>query len=193
MVVVFDFDKTLTYNDTLFGFYKITNKPNFSYYVKRVLLIVSAICYKLKIINNDRLKKIGISLFLKGKDKQYIDQKAKIYASSIKLNEIYKNDFLKYSNEDRIIVSASFIEYLKPLFPNDDIICSTLKYSPSDKVINLHENVYAEQKRVALENQGIVHIDILYTDSYSDKALMNISNKTFLIKNGIKSVLNNEK
>jgi len=192
MIMVFDFDKTLTYRDTLFGFYRIANKSDISYYIKRVLLLMAAICYKLKLINNDRLKKTGISLFLKGKGKDFIDEKAKMYAATIKLNSIYYNDYLKYPIKDRMIVSASFIEYLKPLFPNDKILASSLLYSKLDKVIGLQENVYAEQKRVVLADNEIDHIDILYTDSYSDKALMKISDKIFLINNGIKKALNND-
>jgi len=191
MMVVFDFDKTLTFKDTLIGFYKITNKSNLSYYIKRVLLIMSAICYKLKIISNNRLKKIGLGLFLKGKDKSYIDEKAKMYAASIKLNEIYYKDYLKYPIKDRMIVSASFIEYLKPLFPNEKLLASSLLYSKSEIVIGLQDNMYADKKRVALFENGIKHIDLLYTDSYSDKALMEISDKVFLINNGVKNVMNN--
>ena len=191
MTIVFDFDKTLTDRDTLFGFYKLTNKPGFSYFIKRVLLLIAAICFKFKIISNNRLKKIGVSLFLKGKDKSFIDEKGRLYASSINLNKIYYNDYLQYSIRDRMVISASLIEYLKHKFPNEKIFASSLKYSESKKVIGLEENLYAEQKRKFIEQKGIERIDILYTDSYSDKALMEISNKIFLINKGIKIIIKN--
>lgn len=191
MTIVFDFDKTLTDRDTLFGFYKLTNKSGFSYLIKRVLLLIAAICYKLKIISNNKLKKIGVSLFLKGKDKSFIDEKGKLYASSINLNKIYYNDYLQYSISDRIVISASLIEYLKHIFPNERIFASSLKYSESMKVIGLEENLYAEQKRIFIKQKGIERIDTLYTDSYSDKALMDISNKIFLIEKGVKRLISN--
>lgn len=189
MTAVFDFDKTLTYHDTLVGFYKVVNKPGFKYYLKRTLLIIAAICYKLKIIDNNKLKKIGVRLFLKGKDKSYIDEKAIAYAGTIKLNEIYYNDYQKYSIKDRIIVSASLMEYLKPLFPKDKILSSSLLYSQSQKVIGLNDNFYAEQKLLALSKNGIERIDTLYTDSYSDRSLMQISDNVFLINKGVKILI----
>ena len=69
MIIVFDFDKTLTFKDTLFGFYKIVNKNSSIFLIKRLLLLIGAFLYKFKIIDNDSLKSFGIFLFLKGKDK----------------------------------------------------------------------------------------------------------------------------
>ena len=53
----------------------------------------------------------------------------------------------------------------------------------------LKKNLYASAKNKELLKHGIDHIDILYTDSFSDKPLMDISDKVFLIKNGNKSLI----
>ena len=39
MVVAFDFDKTLTYEDTLFGFYAEANEKNLAFLMKKGIMI----------------------------------------------------------------------------------------------------------------------------------------------------------
>lgn len=189
MTIVFDFDKTLTYEDTLLGFYKIVNKNDLIFSIKRLLLLIAAIVYKFKLINNDTLKKFGIFLFLKGKEKNTIKQKSKEYSKKIKLNKIYNNDFQLYNKDDIILVSASFEDYLKPIFPDINILSSKIDYTINDKVKGLKKNVYSSVKNKELLKHGIDHIDILYTDSFSDKPLMDIADKVFLIKNGNKRLI----
>jgi hypothetical protein len=55
-VIVFDFDKTLTKKDTLFGFYKFVSVNNLSFKFKRLILLFFSILYKLRIIKNNQLK-----------------------------------------------------------------------------------------------------------------------------------------
>lgn len=189
MTIVFDFDKTLTYRDTLFGFYKAVNQNNLIFSIKRILLLIVAILYKIKLIDNNTLKKFGVFLFLKGIDKNIIKQKSKEYSSKIKLNKIYNRDFQLYNLDDIILVSASFEDYLKPIFPNVKILSSKLEYTTNGKVKGLKINLYSSAKNKELLKNGIDHIDILYTDSYSDKPLMEISDKVFIIKEGKKSLV----
>ncbi|HET8804197.1 MAG TPA: HAD family hydrolase [Aequorivita sp.] len=184
-MIVFDFDKTLTDNDTLFGFYKEVHPKGLSFKLKQVALLFVAVAMKLKIIGNDHLKKAGIFLFLKGRSETGIREAAKRYAKNIKLNPIYDSDFLLASPSKRIIISASFDLYLKELFPEEQIIGSTLHYKDG-KVKGLKENAYGVQKNHMLKKLGVIEIDCLYTDSYSDKPLMDISKRVYLVRSGKK-------
>lgn len=180
---VFDFDKTLTSKDTLAGFYKAVTNNRVIYSFKRTLLIAVAILYKLKFIDNTRLKKLGVWIFLNGVDKGEINNAALRYGESIILNDVYYKRFLELSKNDRCIISASFEEYLNVIFPDELVFGSKLEYS-NGKVIGLFLNMYAENKIGPLHDLGIKSIEALYTDSMTDKPLMSISNKIYIVSNG---------
>lgn len=184
-MIIFDFDKTLTDNDTLFGFYKEANKDSVFFQLKRFILIGFAIASKLKLLNNLQLKKIGIYLFLKGKTQKEIEKTAKDYASIIRLNSIYSTDFLSCPKQERIIISASFEVYLKELFPGENIIGARLAYN-QQKVIGIERNMFGKDKPLALQKMDIETFDCLYTDSYSDRPLMDIAGRVYLVENGNK-------
>ena len=76
------------------------------------------ILVKLKVLSNKNMKRIGIELFLKGIDKVKFQSLSLDYSKKIKLNKLYHNfDFT--SNNEIYIVSASFTNYLTPLFPKN--------------------------------------------------------------------------
>jgi phosphoserine phosphatase len=80
MIAVFDFDRTLINKDSLFGFYKLMDGENRFFRLKRYILLIAAVAYKLKLFSNTSLKKIGVYLFLKGKSKSEIDLRSAEYA-----------------------------------------------------------------------------------------------------------------
>lgn len=136
---------------------------------------------KLKIISNDKLKSVGISLFLKNLTNEDLQYKILHYKDNIKYNFLYeKTDF---TASDIYIVSASFQEYLEPIFPkNVKILASTMIYKDNN-VEGLEFNCYGKNKIKILQDININEIDIFYTDSISDLPLVKISKKTILIKN----------
>lgn len=182
-MVVFDFDKTLTNTDTLWGFYRQVDGNSPIFVLKRSLLFLSALLYKVRVISNTQLKRIGVGLFLKGKSRPCLEESAVDYARKIQLNGIYSNHFLSTQKEKRWIVSASFEIYLQAIFPNEKVIGSSLQFS-EEKVYGLKKNMYGAQKKQALEERRIDKIECFFTDSYCDRPLMNIAKKTNIIKNG---------
>jgi hypothetical protein len=180
-VHVFDFDKTLVNRDTLFGFYKRVNKGRRLFFLKRAILLFCAFLYKAGIISNTRLKRIGVSLFLKGISESKILECAIDYAGGIKLNSIYSDYFLNFPKKERCIVSASFIEYLSFVFPGEMVFGSSLQYY-ENKVVGLKLNMYGKEKLRCLNDNGFTHINSVFTDSYSDSFLMDISKDVYLVK-----------
>lgn len=189
-MIVFDFDKTLTNKDTLFGFYRQVDGDSSFFSIKRVLLLFTGVASKLKLLNNDQLKAVGVRLFLKGKSKATIQKAAETYARKIQLNGIYTEDYLVVPRDSRLIISASFEEYLNILLADEKILASQLQYK-SGLVSGVKVNLYGAEKKVALHNIGLDEIDMLYTDSYSDEPLMVIAKKVYLITNGRKEVIKN--
>ena len=183
-VIAFDFDKTLTYKDTLFGFYAEASKSLPVFKMKYPFFLFAAAAYKLGLISNLTLKKTGVWFYLRGLSRDEMKEIGEAYAGKIELNDVYRNELLKYPSEQIIIISASFEDYLKPLFPNHRVVGSRLSYSDENRVNGISVNMYGEEKKEWLQNQGIKEIDSIYTDSYSDKPLMDMAERTYLVKDG---------
>jgi phosphoserine phosphatase len=182
LVAVFDFDKTLTDRDTLFGFYRIAAAGDPLFHFKRLLLIAAGVFYKIGLIRNRTLKRIGIYLFLKGKTRDELELAAQSYSEQIELNDIYVNRFQKTDGE-KWIVSASPEIYLRHLFPGDNVVGTTFTYS-GNKVVGLEINMFGQEKKRFLGEIGITKIHKLYTDSISDKSLMDISENVYIVNQG---------
>ncbi len=186
-VIVYDFDKTLTYKDTLVGFFLYSAKKDISYPFKVIIYLLGMILSKLQIIKNTQLKTLGIKLFLSKLEQKTLLRKYSTYKNKIKFNKIYKTMTFTEEN-DYFVVSASFEEYLSAMFPkNVNIIASKMEYVDGVPV-GIKINCYKENKILALNQWGIKTIDILYTDSYSDYTLAKISEKIIII-NGDKETV----
>ena len=183
-LVGFDFDKTLTDKDTIFGFYRSVSTNNFVFSIKRVLYLGFVLALKLRIISNFRLKQMGVFLFLRGYKVSEILDAAKIYSTQIDLNEIYTRHFLMVEPKDRFIISASFEEYLQFVFPNEKVFASSLSYR-NGKALGLKSNLYGQKKKELLQQIEEIHsLFAFYTDSYSDQPLMDISENVYLVRKG---------
>ena len=181
-VAVFDFDKTLTNRDTLFGFYRTVARGDPLFHLKRILLIAAGVLYKTSLIKNRTLKRIGIYLFLKGRTRDELEIAARRYCEQIELNDIYLNHYQETDGE-KWVVSASPEIYLRHLFPGDHVAGTTFKYS-GNKLTGLEINMFGQEKKKCLGEKGITRIHKLYTDSIADKSLMDISENVYIIDQG---------
>jgi len=59
-IIVYDFDKTLTYKDTLYGFFKAVANRDIFYFPKLFIYISFMVFAKLGLISNTTLKEYGI-------------------------------------------------------------------------------------------------------------------------------------
>lgn len=181
-MIVFDFDKTLTNKDTLFGFYKTasSNGP-LLFGCKRAVLLLVAVLYKGRIVSNTSLKRVGVFLFLRGKTKDAISQAARSYCDHIQLNDLYETVYLQTAAKDRLIISASMIDYLNIVFPGEQVYGSTLRFR-DDKVSGLLKNMYGKNKLEALRDAGISGLEAVYTDSNSDSPLIELAEHAYLVQ-----------
>ena len=112
--------------------------------------------------------------------KNLLSKCAEEYSGKIELNKVvFETEFKKYKNP--YVISASFIEYLKPLFPGANLICSEIEFD-KNSAKSLKKNCYGETKRQALKSIGIDKIDILYTDGAGDLFLAKMSKQIYLVK-----------
>jgi phosphoserine phosphatase len=140
------------------------------------------VLYKAGLINNSTLKRVGISLFLKGRNHEELEVSARKYAEQIKLNDIYRTHYVNTDGE-KWVVSASPEIYLKYLFPGEYVAGTRFTYS-SDQVKGLDINMFGPEKKCFFLKMGITNITELYTDSMTDKPLMDIAESVFIINQG---------
>jgi hypothetical protein len=98
-VIVFDFDKTLTVKDTIFGFYRSVSGNGATFSVKRILFLAGAVLFKAKLFSNDSLKRLGAALFLHGYTEKELKAKGVEYASGIEMNGVFEGQFRQYPAE----------------------------------------------------------------------------------------------
>lgn len=180
---VFDFDKTLTNQDTLFGFYEFVAGEKRYFRFKKLLLILAAVFYKCKILNNDQLKSLGILFFLKGYGRKNLVLAAEGYANTVKLNQLYHEVYSKIPRDQKIVISASPTIYLERIFPGQRVVGTELSFA-GDVIKGLKVNMFGKAKSNFLKSTGVGEFDVLYTDSFADKPLMSMARRTFLVRNG---------
>lgn len=180
-IIAFDFDKTLSHKDTLLGFYIHTIKWYKFYNIG--IYTIFAILHKLKLISNIKLKEFGVTIFLKGMKKEDFLRLAKEYAYTIKTNFLFKQVEEMSKNNKVYIVSASFTDYLAPLFSKSIIVFGSEVTYQDNNILELKTNCYGKNKVLVLSSNGILLLDDFYTDSYSDLPLMEMSKHVFLVKN----------
>ena len=135
---------------------------------------------KIKLTSNKLLKKLGIYLFLKGINRVEYLNLCKDYSKNIETNALY-SEFNFSKNEKIYILSASFKHYIAPLFPKKvTVIGSDLKFK-NDIIQDLLYNCFGVVKYNIFIEKFSPYIDILYTDSKSDKYLAKIASSIKII------------
>lgn len=179
-IIVFDFDKTLTKKDTLFGFFLFNANKNFLFYFKVTYYCFLMILAKLNFIKNEKLKSKGIQLFLSPLSKEQLKFKFENYHKTITYNSLFSSlDFSEDANY--FVLSASFQDYIRPIFPNFvNVMGSTINYK-DDVAQELLFNCYEDGKVQLLKAQNILEIDILYTDSFSDFELAKMAKEIIIV------------
>ncbi|WP_312818719.1 HAD family hydrolase [Kaistella carnis] len=113
----FDFDGTLTYNDTMFLYLKFYNSSKFRMqFVKHVPLFV---LLKLKLVEAEKIKKSFIASILKGESKEKIKKKSqqffeKYYPEIFRTNALEFIDSIDRNHTESYIVSASLDIWVQP-------------------------------------------------------------------------------
>lgn len=183
MIKVYDFDKTLTYRDTtmifLFHCCNISKNSN----IKKLLIIFFAVLHKVRLINNDNFKSLSYGLVFKRKNKQMIvDASKEFVKKNYDLLNLLGKRVSRNTEKQNYIVTASPQIYVQMYFKNMPVIGTTFLFDPDDYYRSIEVNCYGNNKVKALVKNKIYKIDEFYTDSFSDRPVMEISKKIFLVR-----------
>lgn len=189
---MFDFDRTLTTFDTTLDFFQFCGRKKRLFVLKYYLYLFLWMIQKLNMISNLKLKNFGIKLFIQIHKAEELDKLAKEFSSKIKLNQIYDYNFKhECSNARVIVVSAALEIYLKYLFPNVEILGTSL-LKEKERYVKVDEHIYGVNKGVKLFEKGISKIDRVYTDSKNDSSIVSMSDQcNLVINNEIKTIISN--
>jgi HAD superfamily phosphoserine phosphatase-like hydrolase len=183
-LVVFDFDGTLSYKDSMKELFKeqmIGYKKFFLlyYFVLKVLakLKITTVKFEkeqmLKLLFNSNLTKFKIA--------------SKNQATSFKLNPIFnKVDNHVKSGDQVIILSASSMYFLEDIFKdlNVKLLGTTIK-SDGNFIRGIDRHPFYVEKVKCLQSIGITHVDEMYYDSEWDECLIPMCNEWHKVKDGV--------
>lgn len=176
-MIVFDFDKTLTYRDTTLAFF-CHGLNTIHRVICTFLYYVLALLVKMRFIKVLTLKSILLKWRFKSIDKGQWEKHCKGFAASIKTNSLYA--LTDWADNNLVIISASFREVLQHLFPSNVKVMGT-QVEISNGTVTITNHLYEERKRRALEEQHIYFIDEFYTDSWHDSSVMGMAKKIYWV------------
>lgn len=194
-VAFFDFDGTLTIDDTLMPFLKfVVGRPK--YYWNLMLVSPVLVGYFLKMVRNDIAKETVLKRYLAGYP---IDQlfalgkrfSTEVIPSMLRPEAIQRLRWHQEQGHDCVLVSASFDVWLKPIGQDlnlSHVISSEL--STKSQIVDGYIqglNCYGKEKAdrikawMKAENR-IPSFTYAYGDSSGDTEMLSIANQSFLIK-----------
>ncbi|MER2080889.1 MAG: haloacid dehalogenase-like hydrolase [Ruminococcus sp.] len=181
---VFDFDNTIYRGESSvdFAFYMIKHNKKIIKYIPTILF--SLIGYKLCLLKKEKLESIINSFFsgiLDGTESPDDFVKPFWETHTEKLN----NEMLQLISPEDIIISASpsdLIEGISEMLNTKNIIGTELDVKQKRITwFNFGDNKVKRYK----ELYGARRIDAFYTDSYNDKAMMDISRRVYIVRKGV--------
>lgn len=183
---IYDFDKTIYDGDSTLDFYKYSIKKRPYILFRIIKAIIYMVKYKLNIIEKEKAKECFYKFL---KDIPDIDKEI-IEFWDIN-NKKIKKWYLNQIQDTDIIISASPEFILKPIITRLGIKEKNLLSSIVDKKTGKYtgKNCYGEEKINRLKEYFKINnisenviIENAYTDSLSDKPLLNIAKKGYLVK-----------
>lgn len=180
-VDVYDFDKTIYDGDSSVDFYLfcLKRKPLIIIYLP--MQVGAIILYKLKMLTKERMKECFFAFFrlMKGIDNLVIDF---WNVNDKKL----KSWYLKQNHSQDVIISASPEFLLKPCC--DKLKVKKLIATKVDKLTGRFnsKNCYGQEKVKRFnEEMPDAIISSMYSDSYSDRPLLELANEGFIVKKDV--------
>ena len=179
----FDFDNTLYRGESSldFSLYMIRTHKKILLYLP--VIMVNTISYKLCLVDREKLgESINNYMKLIIRDKREIRRLVRKFWQT--RADRLDGDMLKRVGPDDVIITAGpdfLLDGIRDRLGTQNIISSVVDLDRKEILyFNFKDNKVIRFR----ELYGDASIDAFYTDSYNDRALMEISDKVFLVKKG---------
>lgn len=183
IIKVFDFDNTIYRGESSIDLALFMIKNNKKIILYLPTIFYNMIKYKLCLVEKKKLTKT-INNFMSAiivERKELLELVDRFWEKNL-----YKLDrkMLKRIKSDDVIITAGpdfLINGIKKMLNTNHIISSEIDENKNEmKYFNFGDNKVKRFKKL----YGNKRISCLFTDSYNDKALMDISDKVFIVKKG---------
>ena len=183
IIKVFDFDNTIYKGESSFDLVIFMIKNNKKILLYLPSIFINMIKYKLCMVDKEKLiKKINNYMKVMIMDQDELNALVKRFWKK-KIHKLDRNMLRRIKREDVIITAGPdfLIHGIKKLLNTSNIISSEVDTEKIEvKYFNFGDNKVKKYK----ELYGNKRISCLYTDSYNDKALMDISDRVYIVKKG---------
>lgn len=182
--IVFDFDKTLTYRDSLRELFLQEMKG-----LKCPLRIIYwglILLSKMRLINVKKEKEIMIGLLFHYDEDLFL-RKCKMQAGILMLTPLFSKVKENVVDGNRVIIlSASSVFLLNEIFYglNVEVIGMTF-ISEKGKIRKINQHPFSTEKYELMIGNGIKTIDEMFYDSHNDECLIPLCKKWHRIKDGV--------
>jgi len=188
-IALFDFDGTITKEDSMIKFIRFTT-GNIRFSIGMIILSPMLMAYKLKLIPNDKAKQYMLSYFFKNMKKKQFLKLANEYSlkhvdTILRPKAMEKIEWHKKEGDKIVIVSASIECWLKPWCKKNDLDLIATKLEIKNDMVTgkfLTKNCYGIEKvNRVLEQYNLNEYDYIYVygDSRGDKELLSLANESF--------------
>ncbi len=183
-IIVFDFDKTLTYKDSLKELFM--GEMCGLKYPLRAYYMLLAVLSKFKIITVRKEKKLMIKLLFQS-DEMVFAKKCHEQARNIKLNPVFNKVSEYVEDGNRVIILSASSEYLlKEVFEGINVeIIGTTFISDKGTIKSINQHPFGNEKYDLLIKQGITNVDEMYYDSHNDECLIPLCSRWNKVKDGV--------
>lgn len=193
-IAYFDFDGTISNKDTLIPFL-IHSIGLIKFMILAPLLLPFLLCYATKIISNEKMKQITLTLMLKGYNLDKLEQKAESFANTkidkyIKPSVFAKLEYHREHKHSLALVSANLAIFLRYWAKRHqlDFVVATEIAAVHGRVTGklLTRNCYAAQKTIRLEEYLQKHklsyeYCYAYGNSRGDYELLNMADEAYYV------------
>lgn len=175
---IYDFDNTIYHGDSTVDFYKFCLNKRITILKRLPRFFYFAILYKLNKTTKDNMKENFFSFLQDFEDIDFVVAEFwKKHKKNIK--SFYQNK----SHSQDVIISASPFFLLKPIC--DELKVKELMASPVDKKTGKYQgkNCHGVEKvRRLKEKYPDIIVESTYTDSLSDKPILDLAKASYLVK-----------
>lgn len=194
VVAAFDFDGTITYRDTLFGFLLYLVGP-WRLLVNAIPLLPVLTGYALKLIPNSVAKEHVLSRFLAGMSAQMLKKSSEGFASRyipsmVRKQALERLAWHRSQGHRCVVISASIEDYVAPWAYTagfDDVIATRLQRNNDGRLTGCYDgqNCYGPEKVRRLLNLlgDVDHLELYaYGDSRGDRELLELADHAYYKK-----------
>lgn len=188
-IAFFDFDGTITTDDSLLGFIRFA-VGNARFLIGLFVLSPILVSYKLKLIPNYRAKQIMLSWFFKGWKEEAFKNVANEYSlkhidTIVRKKAMDKIGWHKKHGHKVVIVSASIESWLRPWCEKNSLELIASQLEIKDGVVTgelLSQNCCGQEKVNRIKSMYDLKLyDYIYAygDSSGDKHMLELANERF--------------